>query len=135
MFPYAHVSITGSNPPSSLAGRLIWVCFLDKTDSFPISTGGEADPIALAKTSTATFHNRKCVTTSAPTTRRASCSGAAYEASDQCRYFTPRPDSGAEDTLKRANVRRPEGEPEKLYMFVRTASVLGMIPILLAWQH
>ena len=111
MFP-AHVSIAGSNPPSSLAGRLIWVCFLDKTDSFPIPAGGEADPISLAKTSMATFHNRKCVTTSAPTTRGASCSGAAYEASDQCRYFTPCSDSGEEDTLKRANVRRPEGEPE-----------------------
>ena len=113
VFPSGHVSIAGSNSPSSLASRPIRIGLFDELDRYPFSAGTEGDPVALAKKRTATFHNRKCVLTSTPTIRGASRIEAAFEGSDQRRYFITCTDCGEADTLKWSNVRWPEGEPQK----------------------
>jgi phage terminase large subunit GpA-like protein len=112
-FPGGHVTIAGSNSPSSLASRPIRIIFCDEIDRYPASAGSEGDPVSLARKRSATFHNRKCVLTSTPTIRGASRIETAYEQSDQRRYFVPCPDCGAQDSLKWANVRWPENRPRE----------------------
>jgi phage terminase large subunit GpA-like protein len=112
-FPGGHVTIAGSNSPSSLASRPIRIIFCDEIDRYPASAGSEGDPVSLARKRSATFHNRKCVLTSTPTIRGASRIETAYEQSDQRRYFVPCPDCGAQDSLKWANVCWPENRPRE----------------------
>ena len=112
-FPGGHVTIAGSNSPSSLASRPIRVVFADEVDRYPPSAGAEGDPVQLARKRSATFHNRKLVLTSTPTIRGASRIETAYDASDRRRYLVPCGDCGEAHALEWANVRWPEGEPQK----------------------
>jgi phage terminase large subunit GpA-like protein len=111
-FPGGHVSIVGANSAAGLASRPIRVVLADEIDRYPPSAGSEGDPVSLAKKRTATFHNRKLVLTSTPTIKGSSPIEAAYEASDQRRYFIACADCGEADHLKWANVRWPEDRPE-----------------------
>ena len=111
-FPGGHVTIAGSNSPSSLASRPIRVVFADEVDRYPPSAGAEGDPVQLARKRSATFHNRKLVLTSTPTIRDASRIETAYDASDRRRYLVPCGDCGEAHALEWANVRWPEDRPE-----------------------
>ena len=111
-FPGGHVTIAGSNSPSSLASRPICVVFADEVDRYPPSAGAEGDPVQLARKRSATFHNRKLVLTSTPTIRGASRIETAYEATDRRRYLVPCGDCDEAHALEWANVRCPEGRPE-----------------------
>lgn len=112
-FPGGHITIAGSNSPSSLASRPIRICLADEIDRYPSSAATEGDPVDLAKRRSATFHNRKLVLTSTPTIAGSSRIEAAYEASDQRRYFVPCSDCGEKDYLKWANVQWPKDRPEE----------------------
>ena len=72
---------------------------------------GRKRPVSLAK-SDLTFHNRKLVpfNTYNP---RSSRIEAAFEESDQRRYFVPCPDCGEKHFLKWQQVRWPEGKPDE----------------------
>lgn len=112
-FPGGHITVAGSNSPSSLASRPIRVVLADEIDRYPSSAGSEGDPVSLAKKRSATFHNRKLVLTSTPTIRGSSRIEAAFEESDQRRYFVPCPDCGEKHFLKWQQVRWPEGKPDE----------------------
>ena len=99
-FPGGHVTIAGSNSPSSLASRPIRVVFADEVDRYPPSAGAEGDPVQLARKRSATFHNRKLVLTSTPTIRGASRIETAYNASDRRRYLVPCGDCGEAHALE-----------------------------------
>lgn len=90
-FPGGHMTLAGSNSPSSLASRPIRICLLDEVDRFPPSAGTEGDPVNLARKRTTTFWNRKIVMTSTPTIAGASRIEIAYGKSDQRRYHVPCP--------------------------------------------
>ena len=111
-FAGGHITITGANSPSGLASRPIRIVLCDEVDRAPASAGSEGDPILLAQRRSATFHNRKLVLTSTPTIAGSSRIEAAYEESDQRRYFVPCHDCGNSDYLKWANVRWPKDNPE-----------------------
>ena len=111
-FPGGHITIAGSNSPSSLASRPIRIVLADEIDRYPPSAGSEGDPVSLARKRSATYHNRKLVLTSTPTIAGNSRIETAYEGSDQRRFFVACHDCGAKDYLKWANVRWPEDNPK-----------------------
>jgi len=112
VFPGGHVTACGANSPSSLASRPCRVILCDEVDRYPLSAGTEGDPIALAKKRATTFWNKKIILVSTPTEKGASRIEAAYEESDQRRYYVPCADCGEEQELKWANVRWQDANPK-----------------------
>ena len=56
-FPGGHITIAGSNSPSSLASRPIRIVLADEIDRYPPSAGSEGDPVSLARKRSATYHS------------------------------------------------------------------------------
>jgi len=111
-YPGGQIAIVGANSAAGLASRPIRVVLADEIDRYPPSAGAEGDPVSLARKRAATFHNRKVVLTSTPTIAGNSRIEAAFETSDQRRFFVSCSDCGEKDYLKWANVQWPEGRPE-----------------------
>jgi phage terminase large subunit GpA-like protein len=112
-FPGGHITIAGANSPASLASRPIRVVLCDEVDRYPPSVGTEGDPVNLARKRTATFHNRRIVLTSTPTTRHFSRIETAYEQSDRRHYLVPCPACGHRQRLTWELVRWPDGAPDE----------------------
>ena len=104
-FPGGHLTIVGANAPSGLASRPIRLLLCDEVDRYPFSAGAEGDPVNLARKRTVTFWNRKIVLVSTPTNKGASRIEAAFEESDQRRFWVPCPACGAEQLLTWGQVR------------------------------
>jgi len=104
-FPGGHITIAGSNSPSSLASRPVRIVLCDEVDRYPASAGSEGDPVNLAKKRATTFWNRKIVLTSTPTIKDLSRIEAAYLQSDQRRYYVACPSCGEYQTLKWGQIR------------------------------
>ena len=111
VFPGGHVTACGANSPSSLASRPCRIILCDEVDRYPISAGTEGDPVALAKKRSATFWNRKLILVSTPTDKGSSRIEAAYNESDQRKYFVPCPDCNETQVLQWANVRWKDNDP------------------------
>jgi len=111
-FSGGHLTMCGSNSPSSLASRPIRIVLVDECDRFPMSSGAEGDPVSLARKRSATFYNRKFVMTSTPTVKGASRIEASYNLSDQRKYHVPCPDCETYQELKWSNVKWEKGQPE-----------------------
>ena len=94
VFAGGHVTACGANSPSSLASRPCRIILCDEVDRYPISAGTEGDPVSLAKKRSATFWNRKIILVSTPTEKNASRIEAAYQESDQRKYFVKCKDCG-----------------------------------------
>jgi phage terminase large subunit GpA-like protein len=90
-FPGGHITMAGANSAPSLAARPVRIVALDDVDRFPPSAGSEGDPVNLAIKRTTTFWNRKKLLASTPTTKGASRIEAAYEESDQRKFYVPCP--------------------------------------------
>ncbi len=104
-FPGGHLTIVGANAPSGLASRPIRLLLCDEVDRYPFSAGAEGDPVNLARKRTVTFWNRKIVLVSTPTNKGASRIEAAFEESDQRRFWVPCPECGTEQVLTWSQVR------------------------------
>lgn len=104
-FPGGHITIAGSNSPSSLASRPVRIVLCDEVDRYPPSAGSEGDPVNLAKKRATTFWNRKIILTSTPTIKDFSRIELAYSQSDQRRYYVPCNACGEYQTLKWSQVR------------------------------
>ena len=107
---FRHLTIVGANAPSGLASRPIRLLLCDEVDRYPFSAGAEGDPVNLAKKRTVTFWNRKIVLVSTPTNKGASRIEAAFEESDQRRYWVPCPACGAEQLLTWGQVKWDKDE-------------------------
>jgi phage terminase large subunit GpA-like protein len=93
-FPGGHITLAGSNAPSSLASRPIRIVLLDEVDRYPTSAGTEGDPVNLVTKRTTTFWNRKRVMVSTPTIKGASRIEFAYEQSSMEQWCLPCPSCG-----------------------------------------
>ena len=111
VFNGGHLSIAGANSPAGLASRPIRIVLCDEVDRYPVSAGSEGDPVSLAKKRATTFWNRKIILVSTPTEKGASRIEAAYQESDQRKYFVPCEDCGEEQFLKWAQVHWENGNP------------------------
>lgn len=104
-FPGGHITMAGANSPASLASRPIRVVLLDEVDRYPVSAGTEGDPVTLVSKRATTFHNRKRVLVSTPTTKGASRIETAYEASSMEQWCLPCPSCGDHQPLAWAQIR------------------------------
>jgi phage terminase large subunit GpA-like protein len=86
--------ITGANSAVGLRSMPARYLLLDEIDGYPADVDGEGDPIGLAEARQRTFARRKTLKASTPTVAGASAIEAAYEATDQRRYFVPCPHCG-----------------------------------------
>ncbi len=111
-FRGGHVTLAGANSPASLSSRPIRILICDEVDRYPASAGKEGDPLALAIKRTSTFWNRKVVLASSPLLEGTSRIDAAYSASDMRRFWIPCPQCGHMQTLKWAQVRWDDDDPE-----------------------
>ncbi len=109
-FPGGHLTIVGANAPSGLASRPIRLLLCDEVDRYPFSAGAEGDPVNLAKKRTVTFWNRKIVLVSTPTNKGSSRIEAAFEESDQRRFWVPCPVCGLEQVLTWEQVKWDKDE-------------------------
>jgi phage terminase large subunit GpA-like protein len=114
-----HITFTGAISPSGLAMRPIRYLLLDEVDRYPASAGSEGDPVFLAMQRTGEFeHNKKVLICSTPTIDGESRIQAAWEASDQRKYFVPCPMCNHFQVLvlgdgTAGGLVWPKGEPEK----------------------
>ena len=114
-FTGGRVTASGANSPASLASRPCRLVLMDEVDRFPLSAGSEGDPVGLAKRRSATYYNRKIVRVSTPTETGSSRIAAAYEESDQRKYFVPCPHCGEHQVLKWSNVKWNDGDPSSAH--------------------
>ena len=114
-FAGGHLSIAGANSAAGLASRPIRILLCDEVDRYPPSAGSEGDPVNLARKRTTTFWNRKRLMGSTPTIKGTSRIEAAFESSDQRRYYVPCPHCDEMQSLKWAHVKWPDSHPEQAY--------------------
>ena len=104
-FAGGHITLAGSNSPSSLASRPIRVVLLDEVSRYPRSAGPEGDPVNLAKKRATTFFNRKFVEVSTPTIANMCRISFSYSLSDQRQFWVPCPHCKEAQVLKWAQVK------------------------------
>lgn len=124
VFEGGSVTIIGANSTAGLASRPIRIVLADEVDRYPVSAGTEGDPVLLAKKRTTTFWNRKLIMTSTPTVKGESRIEAAYDASDQRKFWVPCPDCDESQTLKWAQVRWDKDKPETAHYTCEHCGVL-----------
>ena len=112
-FPGGVLVMTGANSAVGLRSMAARFLFLDEVDAYPGDVEGEGDPVNLAMARTRTFARRKVFLCSTPKITGMSRIEAAYEESDQRRYWVPCPVCREFQVLKFAQLRWPKGQPEK----------------------
>lgn len=86
-FTGGHLTLGGSNSPSSLASRPIRILICDEVDRYEPTVEGHA--VNLASKRTTNFWNRKKLFVSSPKFKNTSTIEAAFKASDQRYYHVP----------------------------------------------
>lgn len=100
-FPGGYVAIAGANVPDDLKSRPIQVVLCDEVDSFPISSGNEGDPIALATARTKTYrHKRRHLFVSTPVDKETSRIYQLYQDSTMEQWCLPCPHCGELQPLR-----------------------------------
>ncbi|MBU5672633.1 phage terminase large subunit family protein [Paenibacillus brevis] len=100
-FPGGYVAIAGANVPEGLSSRPIQIVLCDEVDRFPISSGKEGDPIALATARTKTYrHKRRHLFVSTPVDKETSRINQLYENSTMEQWCLPCPHCGELQPLK-----------------------------------
>ena len=111
-FPGGVLVMTGANSAVGLRSMAARYLFLDEVDAYPGDVEGEGDPITLAMARTRTFARRKVFLVSTPKITGMSRIEAAYEESDQRKYWVPCPTCRDFQILKFAQLRWPKGDPQ-----------------------
>ena len=111
-FPGGVLVMTGANSAVGLRSMAARYLLLDEIDAYPGDVEGEGDPVNLALARTRTFARRKIYMISTPKVTGQSRIEAAFEESDQRHYWLPCPHCHQHQTLKFAQVRSPDHQPE-----------------------
>jgi phage terminase large subunit GpA-like protein len=110
-FPGGQLVMTGANSAIGLRSTPVRYLFLDEVDGYPADANNEGDPVALAVQRTSTFRGRRRIyMVSTPTLKHHSRIEAAYEESDQRKYFVPCLHCGDMAPIIWARIRWPEGK-------------------------
>ena len=112
-FPGGVLVMTGANSAVGLRSMAARFLFLDEVDAYPGDVEGEGDPVNLAMARTRTFARRKVFLCSTPKITGMSRVEAAFEESDQRRFWVPCPHCREFQVLQFAQLQWPKGEPEK----------------------
>ncbi|MCD6070549.1 MAG: phage terminase large subunit (GpA) [Microvirga sp.] len=109
-FPGGHMTLAGGNSAAGLSMRPIRKVLLDEVSRYPASAGTEGDPVSLAIKRTTTFWNRKIIMASSPAIEGACRISAAYEETDQRKFWVPCPHCEEEQILDWSRVEWEKGE-------------------------
>jgi phage terminase large subunit GpA-like protein len=112
-FPGGVLVMTGANSAVGLRSMAARYLFLDEIDAYPGDVEGEGDPVHLATARTRTFARRKVFLCSTPKVTGSSRIEAAFEESDQRHYWVPCPHCSEYQTLRFAQLRWPNQEPQR----------------------
>lgn len=112
-FPGGVLVMTGANSAVGLRSMAARYLFLDEVDAYPGDVEGEGDPVNLAMARTRTFARRKVLMVSTPKITGLSRIEAAFEESDQRRFWVPCPACQQYQVLKMAQLRWPKHRPEQ----------------------
>ena len=109
-FPGGVLVMTGANSAVGLRSMAARYLFLDEADAYPGDVEGEGDPVNLATARTRTFARRKIFLCSTPKITGLSRIEAAFEESDQRRYWLPCPACHAYQVLQFPQLQLAEGQ-------------------------
>ena len=112
VFDGGHITACGANSPASLASRPIKIVLCDEIDRYPPTAGSEGDPVMLAKRRSTTFWDSKLIMTSTPTVKGNSQIEAAYERSDQRKFYVPCHKCKKKQVLKWSQVQWAKDKPQ-----------------------
>ncbi|MEN6532183.1 MAG: phage terminase large subunit family protein [Bryobacteraceae bacterium] len=108
VFPGGSLSLIGAQTPGNFARRSIRYFLADERDKWKANVGKEGDGFSLGVKRTATFRSlAKIIEACSPTIEGNSQIAAAYENSDQRKFWVPCPQCGARQILKWGQVRDP----------------------------
>jgi phage terminase large subunit GpA-like protein len=111
-FPGGILVLTGANSAVGLRSMAARYLFFDEVDGYPGDVDGEGDPVNLAMARARTFARRKVYLVSTPKITGLSRIEAAYEESDQRRYWIPCPVCHEHQVLQFTQLRWPKDKPE-----------------------
>lgn len=115
-FPGGMLVMTGANSAVGLRSIPSRYLFLDEVDGYPQDADGEGDPVALAIQRTVTYRGRrKIFLVSTPTLKGFSRIEAAYDESDQRRFFVPCIHCGAFQVIAWAQIHWPDDRRDQAY--------------------
>ena len=114
-YPGGFLVLIGANSPRGFRRLTVRCVYLDEVDGYPVSAGKEGDPIKLAVKRSFTFWNRKIMLGSTPTLKGLSRIEAAFDKSDQRRYFVPCPHCKGMQFLKWGQMRWPDNDPDRAF--------------------
>lgn len=103
-FAGGQLIVTGANSAVGLRSMPAQYALLDEIDGYPGDVDEEGSPIALVEARQRTFARRKRMAVSTPTIEGRSAVEAAYQASDQRKYYVPCPGCGAMQPLEFARL-------------------------------
>lgn len=103
-FDGGQLTIVGANAPAELASRPKRIVLCDETERYPVSSGGEGDPMKLAEKRQETFWNRKRLKGSTPVLKNGPIL-RDYEQSDMRKYHVPCPHCKQEQELIWAQIK------------------------------
>lgn len=114
-FTGGRLNIGWASSPAQLSSRPARDVFCDEVDAFEATS--EGNPVKLAEARTKTFNEtKKIVMVSSPRNAETSIIEPRYLLGDQREYYVPCPQCSEYQTLKWANVKWEDGEPESAYM-------------------
>lgn len=115
VFRGGSLSLIGAQTAGNFARRSIKVFLADERDKWKKNVGKEGDGYSLGVKRTATFRSRaKLVQVCSPTIEGDSSIAAAYEASDQRKFWVPCPHCGAHQVPMWGQVRWDSTLPKEL---------------------
>jgi phage terminase large subunit GpA-like protein len=102
-FPGGSIVVTGANSPAGLRQKSIRTLICDDVDEFPLTIGGQGDPLELARARKTSFEKSgqdKELDVSTPTVKSVSRIWRQFEAGTQGRWHVPCPHCDAEQVLE-----------------------------------
>lgn len=112
-----YLAIVGANSPTNLRSLPIRRVFFDEVDAFPGDSGGEGDPVNLAKKRANTFSRKKFFLVSTPVDESTSRIARQFEISDKRYYHVPCPHCNEYQKLEFTNLKWDKDKPETAAYF------------------
>ena len=123
-FPGGILVLSGANSGASLRSRPVRVLVLDEVDAYPLNVDNEGSPISLAEKRTSTYGAKKKIyKLSTPTVEGQSVIQAAYEQTEQRKFFVPCPDCGHMQHLEFTNLKWDKGKYDDVKYFCEGCGV------------
>jgi phage terminase large subunit GpA-like protein len=110
-FPGGQLTFAWATSPAQLSSRPVRVLIMDENDAYVVTKEGNASKLAEARQKTF-MGTEKRLKISSPRNAETSNIEPAYLAGDQREFYVPCPHCNEFQTLKWANLKWPDGEPE-----------------------